>query len=287
MKEDYKIILLTRGRVDKQKTLENLPILIKKLITIVCYPGEKQQHLKNWGGMVEGVVEHSKQCKNLGDIRHWVMVNYKDYNIIFLDDNLSFSCRYDIINRNFSLKNKIYNIKNNFSEEIKIEIFIEMFYWIISKLRKGYGISGISSRSGNNRKTKEEEENTRIFAIWGINSKKYFEVGNFFNKKGISSKEDFYVELSFLTNGIKIISNNCFAFDKVSGANQNGGCSTYRTLEYSNNCSINLKNEFPDFVRLTEKESNNWGGDFNGKRIEVICQWKKAFNSSFKNKKYE
>ena len=46
-----------------------------------------------------------------------------------------------------------------------------------------------------------------------------------------------------------------------------------------------LKQYYPDFVSLVEKDSNNWsnlGTDESVKRLEVIVHWKKAFESSKK-----
>lgn len=50
MKEDYIIVVFTRGRVDDQQFLSSLPDEVLGLITICCHPGEREAHLNNWGG---------------------------------------------------------------------------------------------------------------------------------------------------------------------------------------------------------------------------------------------
>ena len=85
-------------------------------------------------------------------------------------------------------------------------IYTQMFQWMLDSLRSGYGVVGVSHRSGNNRKTNEVDENTRLFAVWGISVKKYRKVGAKFADNPF--KEDFHMQLAFLTNGIKTICNN-------------------------------------------------------------------------------
>lgn len=281
---EYAICIVTRGRVDEQFTLRNLSKDMRKLVTIICHPGELKQHKSNYGKQVLDIIEYGSDCQELGSVRDWVMNYYKELDckyVIFLDDNLSFGARYSAVNRKVRMSNKLLTVKNNFNEEEQDYIYVEMFSWIVDQLDDyDYGVAGISCRQGNNRKTEREEENTRIFACWGISVEKFFSLKYRF--KDNPSKEDFHIQLGFLTNGIKTICNNMFTFDKVKGANANGGCSIFRTFEYSNNSSRILKQYFPDFVTITEKDSNNWKGFEGRKRLEVIIRWKKAYESSFK-----
>ena len=73
MKQDYVIGVFTRGRVNTQFFLESLPEVILGVITIFCHPGERQAHLKRWGGKVADVVEYGQDCTNLGQARDWLM----------------------------------------------------------------------------------------------------------------------------------------------------------------------------------------------------------------------
>ena len=288
MEQDYIIAVFTRGRVETQFFIESLPEVVRGLITIVCHPGERSAHLKRWKGQVANVIEYGKHCTNLGQARDWLMEYCTDNGIryaIQVDDNVVFGAH--AVGSNISLKYKLLTIRNNFSEEDQAMIYTQMFQWMLDSLRSGYGVVGVSHRSGNNRKTNEVDENTRLFAVWGISVKKYRKVGAKFADNPF--KEDFHMQLAFLTNGIKTICNNCYTFDKVKGANQAGGCSIYRNLTNVNKGSEFLKEAYPQFVSLVEKKSDNWsnlGGDESSEvsimRKEVIVHWKKAYESSQK-----
>lgn len=281
MNEDYIIAVFTRGRVDDQQFISSLPPTLRKLITICCHPGESKAHLKNWGGKVANVIEYGQDCTNLGQARDWLMRYCKDRDIkyaIQIDDNVKFAVRAKGMDISFDYP--LLNMENNFNPDEQIYLFSEMLLWMIEKLREGYGVAGISHRSGNNRKKEAEEENTRLFAVWGISVRKYFKVGALFAENPF--KEDFHMQLAFLTHGIKTICNNVFTFDKVKGANAKGGCSIYRNLSNVNKGSELLKEYYPKFVSLVDKTSDNWGnlGGENVVRKEVIVHWKKAFESS-------
>lgn len=281
MNEDYIIAVFTRGRVNDQFLIRSLPDEILGLITICCHPGEREAHLKNWGDKIGNVIEYGKNCTNLGQARDWLMEYCVKNNIkyaIQVDDNVMFAVRAK--GTDVSFVYPLLNLRNNFNMEEQKILLSEMLCWILNKLRCGYGVAGISHRSGNNRKQYDEEENTRLFAVWGINVVKYRKIGAKFADNPF--KEDFHMQLSFLSKGIKTICNNNFAFDKVKGANQTGGCSIYRNLTNVDRGSELLKQHFPQFVSIVLKKSNNWsnlGGD-SVMRKEVIVQWKKAYESS-------
>lgn len=280
---DYIIAVFTRGRIEDQFFIDSLPPLMRKLITIVCHPGERELHMKRRGDELAGVIEYGENCTNLGMARDWLMEYCRDNGIensIQVDDNVLFGARSD--GKTISLGHKLLTIRNNFNQEEQVFIYSELFGWMLNNLRDGYGFVGVSHRSGNNRKKNAEDENARLFAVWGINVEKYFKVGAKFADNPY--KEDFHMQLAFLTNRVKSICNNRFTFDKARGANAKGGCSIYRNLDNVNKGSQLLKDAYPDFVRLTEKDSDNWGnlGGENVKRLEVIVYWKKAYKSSQK-----
>ena len=282
IKSDYILAVFTRGRVNNQALIENLPPLIRQLITIVCHPGELSLHKERWGNKVADIIEYGSDCAYLGMARDWLMEYCRRNKIryaIQIDDNVVFAARSD--GKSINFEKGLKTIKNNFSEEEQIFIYSEIFFWMIESLRFGYGISGISHRSGNNRKDKEIEENTRLFAVWGIDVEKYFKIGAKFADNPF--KEDFHMQLAFLTNGIKTVCNNLFTFDKVKGANSSGGCSVYRNSENVDYGAIFLKEVYPDFVTIVDKSNNNWSNmDEKKTRKECIIKWKKAYEANKK-----
>lgn len=281
MGTDYVIGVFTRGRVGTQYFLESLPETMLGVITIFCHPGERSAHMKRWRGKVANIVEYGEECTNLGEARDWLMSHCRECGIkyaIQIDDNVVFGAR-AVKGGEVDFGNKLLTIRNNYTAEDQVRIYVSMFGWMLKALRSGYGFCGVSHRSGNNRKSSPTDENTRLFAAWGISVEKYWSVGARFADNPF--KEDFHMQLAFLTSGIKTIRNNCYTFDKARGANDAGGCSIYRNLTNVNRGSELLKKYYPDFVSLVEKSNDNWsnleGAD---KRLEVIVHWKKAFDSS-------
>lgn len=281
---DFIIAVFTRGRIDEQLLLSMLPPKILPFITLCCHPGELKEHRKRWGTKLAGIMEYGKNCTNLGQARDWLMDYCKRENIryaIQIDDNVAFGAHAANYRVDFSLPLK--NVRNNYDADEQAWIISEMLGWMLDSLRSGYGIVGVSHRMGNNRKERAVDECTRLFAVWGIDVQKYFNVGAKFAENPF--KEDFHMQLAFLTHGIKTACTNCFTFDKVKGANQTGGCSTYRDLKTVNRGSELLKEYYPDFVTLVDKSSENWSNlgeqKTDGKpliRKEVIVYWKKAYD---------
>jgi hypothetical protein len=60
-----------------------------------------------------------------------------------------------------------------------------------------------------------------------------------------------------------------------AGSNLAGGCSTYRTMESQSKAAHALKERFPEFVNIVQKQTKTaWGGQA---REDVIIQWKAAY----------
>lgn len=276
--DGVRIIINTRGRVDEQFTLQNLVPELRKEVSVICYPGEKKFLDEIWEGEVKEIIEHPISLNFIGEIRQWSLDNSDEDYIIFLDDNINFHARYPS-EKGESCKFPLHQlISKHFYDSTIYEIQLEMIFWMIEKLfSDNYGIVGISARTGNSRVLdRDEVENTRCYAFWGINNKMLKILGNR-KFSDVKLKEDFYILLHFLTNGIPNIVSYKFAFGKCKGANSKGGCSTYRTVEESNKSAYILQNYFPDFVRLTDKKTKSWGGDFGDKSLDVVISWKKAY----------
>lgn len=265
---------VTRGRVGCQYFLERLPDETRLHITIVCHPGEKQLHEERWAGKVADIIEYGAHCTDIGQARGWLM-NYcrvHGYNkVIMIDDNVVFGAR--IKGEELDWTGRLQTI-SLLPKPVQRVMYNRVFTWMAGAL-DAYGAAGISHRSGNQNKDTPTEENTRLFAVWGVNVEKYFTLEQRF--EDIPLKEDFYIQLGFLTKGIKTISNNLFVFGKAKGANQAGGCSLYRTLDAQNQGSRMLKKAFPDFVTLCKKNNDHWNGIGKEDRIETIVYWKKAY----------
>lgn len=272
-------VLLTRGRVDEQILLKELSPGILSLITIVCHPGERGAHIKNWGSKVKDVVEYS--ASYVGEARDWCLDNLPGDIAFFFEDNISFHVRVDKPDFGNIRKYGLYEMSRaRFTEENMLKHQTQMLLDIIDKLETGeYGMVGNSQRFGNNREPNEFVENRRLYGFWAINKGLYKNLGARFSD--VVYREDFYIILKFLLSGTKIGLFYKYAIDKENGVNSAGGCSAYRTPEKTNENALWMEQEFPGIVKAREQKKVTWKG-YEGKAMDIIVQWKKAYETGLK-----
>lgn len=286
MLENVTIFMPTRGRVDKnlQVTLRVLHPEVREQIIMVCHPGEKREHEKNWGDQLRGIIEVGGN--HIGEIRQKCIDSSDSDYIIFIDDSLDLHVRAESEKgtvTDYPLKGMI---EKHFSYDSITKFQMDMFSWMEEKLVSGkYGMVGISRRSSNcHHLDSDELENERVCSFWGINRKLFNSLPGKPKFSSMPLKEDFYIVLNFLTNGIPIITSYKYGYDRIGGANSKGGCSIYRKLDLSNKSAEMLKSYFPDFVQIVEKGTKSWGGEFGAKAIDVRVSCKKAYEFGLKNK---
>lgn len=276
------LVVTTSGRADvkRQETLKNLPSIITKKVIVTTKPNEVEKLKKVYKQLnivVKKVigVEHN----TISDLRQFVMSTFKR-NIIFIDDNINFHAR-EWSTTGKETKGLLKGINSKyFNDNKKNRIFLEMFTWIVSMLESNeYGVVGISARAGNNTAKKGVDYNSRIFAFWGVNYKLWESIGKP-DMRDTKTKEDFVLQLMFLTNGIATIKNNNFAFDKCGGANSSGGCSSYRSIELMNKEAVMVKQMFPEYIEIVEKPNKRWNyeNDEDGTFKDLRIKWKKAYS---------
>lgn len=283
MWKDCRIYLPTRGRVNDQVTLKRLPDSLLKQVHVVCHPGEEDELLDLWGDKVADVFPMG--ANHIGEIRQ-NLIEQSDKNIIiFVDDSLNFHVREKSdtgTKTKFPLKPIT---KKHFTQEHIDQYTNDLFRWIVDtlKMRGHYGMAGISRRasSAHTEKTYDQAkllvENTRICSFWGINRQMLNALPGPPKFSDMQLKEDFYIVLNFLTNGVPVVMNYKYAYDRVGGANSKGGCSIYRNLENSNKSAYMLQKKFPAFVNISVKGTKSWGGEFDEKAIDVRVDWGKAY----------
>jgi hypothetical protein len=274
--DNVRIILTTRGRIDVQHTLNNLSDDILKFVTIVCYPGEKKLHDNNWITKVKEIIEHPQELVHLGQIRKWCIESSKENYVILIDDNMIFSVR--LPSQKQELKSIVTQLNdNNFDKETIELCLLSLFLDIIEKLKTNqYGIVGLSSRQLNPKQKFEVSENIRIYGFWGVNKLLYKKLEDKLSWSEFYNKNDFALQLEFLTNGIKNLCLNNYAFSKCGGANSKGGCSILRNQHSSNKEAFDFKERYGEFVKIREKSTKSWN-NFGDKVFDVMIFWKKAF----------
>lgn len=248
-----KIMIPTYKRVDNQITLKSIPKDLLKLTYLVCYE-EEELHLKKYN---INLIVLPQGIRGIGAKRQYIVDNYPQEHILFIDDDLSF------------LKRKNGETK---LEKIKDNQFKELYDWILMCLEKGFGIVGCSAQGGNNRFPNKFTYFGRIWAIYGINTK-------ILNKHNIrydqiEVMEDFYVVLDLLRWGYRSIINTEFAHGQKA-SNQAGGCSETRTYEIQKQSALLLSLKHEPFVNVVKKKSKNWVNM--EERYDVKIYWKKAF----------
>jgi hypothetical protein len=274
---DNVIFVPTRGRVDQQITLRQLPPTVLSRVIIACHPGEEVELSRQWGSYVLDVIPI--KANNIGQVRQQCIdLSSSDY-ITFVDDSLDFHVRTESEKgRTTKYPLKVMS-EIHFTKETLERHMTEMFDWISNRLHSDrYGMVGISRRSSNAYNLEEEVVlNERVCSFWGVNRKLLNQLKGHPKFSDMSLKEDFYITLHFLTNGIPTITSYKYAYGRAGGgANSPGGCSIYRSPAKHEKSAYDLKEHFPNFVTIHNKGTVSWQG-FDHKTIDVIVRCKKAF----------
>jgi hypothetical protein len=252
------ILILTRGRVDKQITLSSIPDSLLPNTYIVCPASEVEAHVYK-GRQCIAQPDH---VRGISAKRQWLIENAKELfgetKLFMLDDDLSFNVR---------IAGTVKLRKFNHKEELR-----EAFEHLYAMLDL-YALVGVSTRQGNNNEPADYAENTRILRFFGMDTAK---VGD--AKFGrVELMEDYDFQLQLLRAGKKNYVLYKFCQDQPASGSV-GGCSDYRTKELQELSAHKLKELHPEFVRVTMKQpKNGWEGM--GERTDVTIYWKKAYKS--------
>jgi hypothetical protein len=278
---ETKFVVNTRGRIDNKlhHTLKNIPRILSRNIIVITIPQEVEP-LKNlleelnievdevWG------IHHNY----LGQARQDTLDRFK-CNVVFIDDMFTFHAREHSdtgIETTYMLKQIS---KKNFNADKRESIMIDMFEWVVEKLNLGcFGVVGISNRPSNNNIKFDEVYNDRIGGFYGINYELFRTLKNDPKLDDMITKQDMYIILHFLQNGIPCVKSSKYAFNRSGGANSKGGCSIYRDVGLMDHDARALKSLFPQYVNLKDKSAISWKNVGDVKTFkDVMVQWKKAY----------
>jgi len=256
------VYIPTLGRIGKQPTADAM----KEAgidYRLVCRKTERNQFVTAGYNVLQ---EPEDLPRGIGHTRQFIMEQVDGHQqAIMMDDDLGFACR------GKRTDNPLYLTQ---SEPADIKAMVQ---WLAQATEDGtpYGMAGISSREGNNRKPGREGENTRIMRVFAINREKFKKSGADFTS--LKVMEDFDVTLTLLLAGYKNIENYMFT-NNQNGSNIQGGCKEYRTKEVQADAAHALAAKYPGLVKAVEKETKtSWGG---GTRTDVVISWKKAYAKS-------
>ena len=254
MIDKHHIYIFTHGRVGKQRTLENLCPSLKAKTTLVIRKDE------------EGLHPHDRTLvlpspMRLSEARQYVL-DYTPYKYItMLDDDLDWSRRQD-----GSLPNA-----KHYQHEFSLDLMLEQEKF----LRDGFVHCGVSAREGNNRIKEDYKDVDRMMRVLSYNVEVVNKEGCKFDR--LVLKADFDMTLQLLRLGYP----NRVSYRLAQGqgrSNDPGGCSEYRTVELNDEVCLELEKLHPDFVTTDVKYTlSSWKNEFEGWRMDVIIQWKKAY----------
>jgi hypothetical protein len=256
-----KIYIPTRGRIDKQTTLENLPSALREQAVLVVDAAEKDAHFERYGE--NNVLVAPETCDSIGKVRQ-AIIDYHDPKkdgdkLIMLDDDLGFNMRRTDIRSKFLPA----------TDESVIEGFA-----LVSTLLDEHCHGGIRARQMS-QDAPDIEFNCRTLRALAYNAAVLKKHNIKFDR--LIVMEDFDVTLQLLRLGLSNF-NISTIIQGQSTSNAPGGCSLYRDHERQAQGAHGLAALHPDFVKVRTKKTNwtGWGSD---ERTDVTISWKRAYES--------
>jgi TET-associated glycosyltransferase-like protein len=247
------IVIPTRGRIDQQITLQQLPRELRKRTTLVCPEEEALPLACCWNDV--GIVPQPDPTMTIARKRGWIMREWLrcGYDkVLMLDDDLSFATRISETNR---------RLRPIHGEEFDAEI-----QRLEQKLGPEFPHVGFGPRQGNHLKEAGWQTPDRMMcslAYYLPIVVKECDLGR------IETREDMDVSLQLLRKGYRNAVWHTTVSDQKFDAP--GGCRLWRTIEHSNADAYKLSQLHPGYVSVAER-----GYKASVPRKEVICQWQKA-----------
>jgi hypothetical protein len=248
-----RLIIPTRGRTDRQLTLQSLPRELLKRTTLVC-PKREASELCRLYKDVEIVIEPYPNAK-IAQVRQWIVQTWfrSGYTkIIMLDDDLVFATR--ISADDWHLR------------PIEGEELIPEFQRIEDMLgpecpHAGFGVRQNNHVAGRGWKMPGRMCHSLAYYLPIVATEAKFDV--------VALREDFAFTLQLLLKGHRNAVWNETVVNQVTNAP--GGCSTYRGTEMNNAEAEKLAALFPGYVSVVDRAYKG-----SVPRKEVICQWQEA-----------
>ena len=258
------IIIPTLGRIKTQTTFNNLPARWKEKVQFVVQSHEYEAFCDAHGS--RHVHSLPESIVTIAATREWIHNKYKGGRYFVCDDDLDFRVREPNEDGDTAWKTR-----DNTTED-----FDDMFDLIEEWMDEGVSHGALATTWV-----------LPTLAIYPYNENSKIMTNVFYDGPKIPDNiqwgrvpfaEDFDVNLQLLTQGFKNRVSRKYIV-APGDTNQEGGCSTLRTLESHNASQLLLKELWPDFVRIKEKVATT--GAWKGKtKLGTVIQAKKAYLSS-------
>jgi hypothetical protein len=246
------IIITTRGRTEKQLTLQSLPRELLRRTMLVCPKREASELYRRYNDVGVKIVIEPYDNMKLAQKREWTVHEWLKYGhekILMLDDDLTFRTR---------ISTDDWHLRTIWGEEL-----IPEFQRIEDKLGPEYPHVGFGQAQGNNRL---EEVG------WKSPAKQVCTLGYYLPIVAkecrwdlVELRQDMCATLQLLLKGYP----NAIWTETVVDQKRNapGGCSIYRTDEMSAAEARKFAALFPNYVSVGKRKYG---------RLEVTVQWQKA-----------
>jgi len=255
------IYIPTRGRVNRQTTLNDLTPELQQRTILVVDAGQGATHKLRWGSTVRDVWEVPPKFQGIAYIRHFIMENSPDPLLCMLDDDLR-----------LNTKDKNWQIILSKPDQVNA-MFAQLETWL---LEDGLAHVSLTPRFLNWQFHQPFREVTRMMHVLAYNTQIVKKAGASFIKNvgNTFSMDDFHMTLQLFEAGLKnrVDLINCTS---PSVSNSTGGASTWRTTQSHNASADLLAMLHPKHVKVKVKQ--DWKGMEKGERKDVIVQWQRAF----------
>lgn len=258
-----KIIIPTKGRVNDQLSLSNIPLSFKDKTYLVVCKDEYEEYNKKYNDKANILIRSEEANESISKTREWIINHFNEDKILVLDDDL-------LIKKRDVIDNKIKNLK------LEENDFEELYNSINTFLDTYICGSIVASSTTPSIKLFPNNENNRIVNNVFYNVKKLPKDINWIRCK---HTEDFDVALQLLSKGFKNIQiTNFCVFPK--SVNSKGGCYNERSLESHNESQLLFHSYWKDFVKIKRKicKEKEWKDK---EKISLTIYWKKVYKSSF------
>lgn len=264
------LIIPTLGRINKQKTYNNLPEKWQKRVSFVVQPHEAAQMKALYGSKV---LVLPPEIKGLSPTRQWIWDTFYGTRHMVLDDDMEYfkykgpapehlDTKWETRDMSDAEFDDAFETFNRWCDDEQIYHGGFSTSWVVPDLKYW-----------------PQQNNVRIM------TNSYFDSKNLPRNivwDKLPTSQDFHANLQLLTQGFANRITTRYRVS-ISETNADGGCSEYRTIELSNQVHTQLAEMYPDYVKLKSKTLANgpWKGQ---ERITCHIQWAKAYKDAIKKK---
>lgn len=265
------IYIPSRGRATRLLTPQQLPRRWQERTFLVVPEDEVDEYARHAVGHFE-ILGIGPEYDGIHATRQFILDHCDTSKVFMIDDDMTFCRR--VPDWDKDLKAELIVPSNRPPVEVG-ELMDMMSEWLDE-----IPVVSISARQGNqNIRNRWFREVTRMNNVYGFYLPLMRELDIRFDR--LEVMEDFDVTLNYLTRGYKnrVMTDWCW---NQRGSGKKGGCSSYRTAELQASCAHKLKELYPDFVTIVEKETPATSGLWDGMRVrtDVRIQWRQAYTGT-------